>query len=473
VRKLVLLLLVGSCCAQVALKGTIALKGTVTVTGATLNNFASRSAGINIPGGLSSLITANDLTSAVVPESFNTAMRHDTGGVITARGVCANGGNCDNTTGGVFEDSEIPGADDLALALTLPAGASPDAGNAHTNISVGPNFTFQFDGTTGKKEFFYQYQLYLGPKMLDVSNWPGSEGFKTSIWTEGVRTGVVPGSCSGDPSEIVVNQYLPACDKKTLTLYATCGVNDHVELFLPSTLETLINAPTGCPYYGDKGIPCDSSRCWEMQEGEWFTVQVHGVINGFGSTNFVNTLEMWLAHQGQPSVLVQNAIDFPFYGLTAGHGWGMMWFLPYMTGVTSAPSSSYMGWDNFFVSKRRLPDPGTGVPNAPDSLSLTIVDTTHVTVNWRNNSQNGTAQDDTAASIERCTGNAVTCWANQSFSQIGTAAAGATSYADSGLTHTQAYTYRVRLSNAYGNSAYAASICQNTSTNPCGSTATP
>jgi hypothetical protein len=132
-----------------------------------------------------------------------------------------------------------------------------------------------------------------------------------------------------------------------------------------------------------------------------------------------------------------------------------------------------MRFDNLIVSRRRIPDPGTGVPNAPDSLSLAIIDTTHITVSWRVNSQNGTAQDDTGFKVLRCQGNQIDCFATQAFSVVGTTAAGATSFADSGLTHTLPYTYMVYGINGAGNSANAASLCLNTSANPCGGTATP
>jgi hypothetical protein len=436
------------------------------------NNFGSRVNGINVPGGRNSIIVANDPATGVLPESFDSAIRHATGGDNTGRGICPNGGVC----AGTFKDSLdcAFSADGCSLKLTLSSGGAPDAGDFHTNFSVGSSYGMQFDDQAGNNEFFVQMSVALGTGMLTPSNWPGSGGFKMFIFSEGDRSGYGAPSCSLQPSEIVLVQFIEAVNPAIPTLYTGCGDNDHPYLGLGAgwNSEFLAQPPLGCAFYGGNGIPTDETRCWQFHENEWMTFQMHGKVGSWGG--FDSILELWACHQNQPCVLVQNAVDWKLRNTNAPTSkYGKIWPSPYMTGVTSAVVTSFMSFDNLIISKRRLPDPGVRTPNAPDSLTTAIIDTTHVTVSWRVNSQNGTALDDTAFLVERCAGLRNDCLANQNFTQIATTAAGASSYADSGLTHGTTYTYRVRAKNAYGNSGYAMSLKLNTSTNPAGGTATP
>jgi hypothetical protein len=151
---------------------------------------------------------------------------------------------------------------------------------------------------------------------------------------------------------------------------------------------------------------------------------------------------------------------------------GKIVLLPYATNATWLALSN-VWYDDLIVSNRRIPDPEVAAPNAPDTLTLSNITSSSVTVNWRVNSNNGTAQDDTGVLIERCTGNAATCFiAPQSgFAQIGTTSAHATSYTDNTVSSGNTYTYRVRATNSSGKSGYAASICFNSSGTTCGGTA--
>ena len=85
------------------------------------------------------------------------------------------------------------------------------------------------------------------------------------------------------------------------------------------------------------------------------------------------------------------------------------------------------------------------VPNAPSALSASAASASAINLTWADNSS-----DETGFKIERKTGSGGT-WA-----QIATTGAGATSYGDSGLSASTAYYYRVRATNAAGDSAYTA-----------------
>jgi hypothetical protein len=201
-------------------------------------------------------------------------------------------------------------------------------------------------------------------------------------------------------------------------------------------------------------------------------VQEHFKIGAWNQAN--STVDVWVAHDGQPAVLITNAADIAMadQGPNVTDKFGKIVLLPYATNATWNGLST-VWYDDLIVSNRRIPDPEVASPNAPDSLSLSNISSSSVTLNWRVNSNNGTAQDDTGFLIERCTGNAATCFiAPQSgFAQIGTAPAHASSYVDNTVSAGKTYTYRVRATNASGNSGYAASICFNSSATTCGGTA--
>jgi len=83
-------------------------------------------------------------------------------------------------------------------------------------------------------------------------------------------------------------------------------------------------------------------------------------------------------------------------------------------------------------------------PAAPTNLSVTAVTTNQVVISWTDNSTT-----ETGFKIERKTG------AGGTYAQIATAGANATSYSDSGLTENTTYYYRVKASNAGGDSFYS------------------
>jgi len=94
---------------------------------------------------------------------------------------------------------------------------------------------------------------------------------------------------------------------------------------------------------------------------------------------------------------------------------------------------------NFTISS------GTGtVPAAPSSLTASGVSTTQINVSWVDNSNN-----ETGFKLERKTGSGGT------YAQIATTAAGTTSYSNTGLTAGTTYYYRVRATNAVGDSVYS------------------
>jgi YD repeat-containing protein len=87
---------------------------------------------------------------------------------------------------------------------------------------------------------------------------------------------------------------------------------------------------------------------------------------------------------------------------------------------------------------------GGSAPAAPSGLGATANSSSQITLSWTDN-----ATTETGFKVERKTG------VGGTYAQIGTAAANATSYPDSGLTASTAYYYRVRATNSSGDSAYS------------------
>jgi hypothetical protein len=83
------------------------------------------------------------------------------------------------------------------------------------------------------------------------------------------------------------------------------------------------------------------------------------------------------------------------------------------------------------------------VPGAPTGLVATAASSSAINVTWTDQSTN-----ETGFKIERALGAGA-------FSQVATVGANVTSYANTGLTASTSYSYRVRATNSGGDSAYS------------------
>lgn len=331
------------------------------------------------------------------------------------------------------------------------------------------------------QEFYVQYRERMDPGMLNGSNFPNGEGIKHDIITEGDTSTVQAGDCSNSPGEVVTIQN--GNGGAFPILYHNCGYSGGTAAFMqngyqPIQLGGIANSnfldqvTAGCPHYSGRGIPTTDPTCWNYVANEWFTVQVHIKVGTFNTPSSV--LEMWMAHDGQPAQLITNAADAALVndGTAKATGkYGKIQLSAYNTAMSGSLVNSAVWFDDLMVSTHRIPDPNVATPNAPDSLTLSNVTSSSVTVNWRVNSHNGTPQDDTGFLVERCTGTAATCMpAPQSaYVQVGITATGASSFTDNTAVSGQTYTYRVRARNLNGDSGYAAAVCFNGGTS-CGGT---
>ncbi len=104
-----------------------------------------------------------------------------------------------------------------------------------------------------------------------------------------------------------------------------------------------------------------------------------------------------------------------------------------------------------FFSQLTYAPPGSTPPSAPNGLGVAVAGSSQLDLSWADNSS-----DETSFRVERALGQGAT------FAEIDTTAANVTSYSDTGLSAETEYCYRVRSSNANGNSAYTAATCATT-----------
>jgi titin len=103
-----------------------------------------------------------------------------------------------------------------------------------------------------------------------------------------------------------------------------------------------------------------------------------------------------------------------------------------------------------------LPPTTVSLPAAPMSLTATVASSTQINLNWTDSSAN-----EDGFRVERCQGIGCT-----NFVQIAQLLANATTYADTALAASSAYTYRVRAHNSTGVSDYSNTASDTTQTPP-------
>lgn len=431
------------------------------------NGFASRIAGTNVPGGSASIVSNQPFETALPTCSPVECDTWTAGAQATVHHFSESTPSIDTT---------VKADGNSSLKFTIVNGSfQGDSGWYDWNFKTPGTASGLFGNG---QEFFIQYKIRLGTGMS--GKFSNGGGIKHDITTQGDSATAQANDCGDSPTEVVTVQDQNAAFDGP-EVYVNCNGAGSGPLFLQGKATEIVlggiansnfldQDAGGCPHYSGRGIPLNDPTCFNYVENEWFTVQKHIKIGAFGSTNSV--VEQWFAHANNPSVLATNASDAALLntGGSLTNEYGKISLTPYDTSATFNVDSA-VWYDDLIISTRRIPDPDVGSPNAPDSLSLTVA-TGHITVNWRVNSQNSTAQDDTGFLVERCTGATVTCFPNpqSGFSQIGSTGAGASSYQDNTTSSGTTYTYRVRAKNSVGNSAYTVAICFNGGAT-CGGTA--
>ncbi|HET7872496.1 MAG TPA: fibronectin type III domain-containing protein [Terriglobales bacterium] len=338
-------------------------------------------------------------------------------------------------------DNHVHGFVDSAIKASGAAALRFDVMPRLGANSAGA-FMLEFPRQFGSgEEFFVQWRQRFDQEMVTRAFRKG-EG-----WKQAILGAASTGSCSAN--EVVVqNTYHRGFPQ----MYHSCGLKDSQyeglnPLFPPS--DFLLQDANGCRYSEQR-----SPRCFRYRADQWMTFQVHvkvGVwyVNKSGSYHRDSVVELWVAEENKPSVLV---ISLPDYDLThegADQKYARIWLLPYNTNKDDSEDHpvAHTWYDELIVSTRRIPDPGVATPNAPDSLSAYATGQ-GVRLAWRSNSDN-----ETAFLIERCSGTIYECEGSQAFAQVGSAPARYSGFVDKNASGKR-FCYRVRASNRAGNSAY-------------------
>jgi hypothetical protein len=123
------------------------------------------------------------------------------------------------------------------------------------------------------------------------------------------------------------------------------------------------------------------------------------------------------------------------------NSWGTGWGEGGYFRIAYSQAASPVGFGEYTIAYGQPATP----PAAPSGLTFSEVSATSIKLTWSDNASN-----ESGYKIERCAGAGCS-----SFSQIATVGSNATSYTNSGLKASTAYSYRVRAYNSGGDSAYS------------------
>lgn len=133
-------------------------------------------------------------------------------------------------------------------------------------------------------------------------------------------------------------------------------------------------------------------------------------------------------------------VGAPAAGATSYNDPGLAASTTYLYRVRATNAAGDSAYSNTATATTQAPAP----PAAPSNLTAAATSSSAITLAWNDNSNN-----ETGFKVERATS------ATGPFAQVGTPAAGTTSHSDGGLLPATTYYYRVRATNAGGDSAYS------------------
>ena len=256
----------------------------------------------------------------------------------------------------------------LKFAIPSNSGSSNGSGAWRINFSDAP-FNVQFGENS---EFYVQWRQRFDPFMIEHT-YLGGGGWKQIIMGQGDVVGVEANSCT--ELEVVVHNNK---NWKLPQAYHSCG------LFTPyhghDGTDFLLQNAVGCRWRNGNPDPFDG-LCVPYYPNEFMTFQVHVklglwqenvpdplVSNIPASGFFPSTFEMWVAREGEPSVLThrfENVLirrgNFSDDPVDASHTakYGKLWLTTFNTGKDSSETHevAHTWYDEVIVSSQRVPDP--------------------------------------------------------------------------------------------------------------------
>lgn len=270
-------------------------------------------------------------------------------------------------------DSTIKASGTGSLKFTISSNSSQGAsGYFMTNFT--PDNSVQFGpGET----FFVQWRQRFSESMLfnedgtrrkyKVTSGPG--GFKTIIVNAGDHSsqGFPTSSCT--PEHIVLTN---RAQLGALSGYTSCGRYIGFDKYLDIVkgryqYDIQPGGETQClkldPLTG-KTLATAGPGCVMLWPNEWMTFQIQITVGkwGEGFPNHSN-IKLWQAREGAPSMLVIDR-GLKLYKPVGPAGYGKAWLLPYHTnkGATEVHPEAHTWYDEFIVSRSKIPDPAGGCP---------------------------------------------------------------------------------------------------------------
>jgi hypothetical protein len=208
------------------------------------------------------------------------------------------------------------------------------------------------------EEFYVQWRQRFSAEFL-ATNYTGGGGWKQVIIGEGDRTGVPAHSCT--QLEVVTqNTYQRGFPQ----MYHSCGGKDgryeSLEEPSPPSDFKLQNALNPSCLYSRPTVP----PCVGYKPNQWMTFQVHIKVGTWykNDRNYRrdSTIELWVADEGRPSLLVIRRTDYDIANRNPAAKYGKVWLLPYHTGKDplQVHAIGHVWYDELIVSSLKIPDPG-------------------------------------------------------------------------------------------------------------------
>jgi hypothetical protein len=320
---------------------------------------------------------------------FNTGAGGGQGAWGARYGVLPVGGTSTYRTA---RDSSIKSSGTSSLRFDIPASAGSDVGAWFTNFT--DDLSFQVGEGA---EVYVQWRERISSGILNV-NYLQSDGVSLSggIKLIDVSAGDLPACNLGSANstvcptscwdfEVVVQNLN---QDEMPQMYASCaGPYGYHPMYGRTSNWTAQNGVSGsgdgCVYPNYPAPPCV-----RLVANEWMTFQVHIKVGHWNQ--FDSTIQMWMAREGQPSVLLVDcsptAVDKcnePNDNVGDVNGWylfnsnptyklGKVWLLPYHTGRSGqfTYTATNVWYDDLVISRNKISDPTPGVgPNPPANLT--------------------------------------------------------------------------------------------------------
>lgn len=269
-------------------------------------------------------------------------------------------------------DSAQKASGNSSLKAFIPAQAPADSSGSFV-------VRFSDDGKTQlglNEEFYVQWRQRFTAEMIHPyasDRYPQGTAWKQTIIGAGDSL-----DTAGNPSNVsysctileMVSNSAPItiAGKETLRygFYHSCGYYFGMEYWFQPVNQIVMQhqGPPYCVYPNDP-----QGGCMLYYPDEWMTFQVHIKIgsrwaNGPNDSVAGSKVEVWVARQGKPSVLVFDSSKshpdgFPIINDASLLKYGKVWLTPYMSyrKDTVTYQDAYTWYDDLIISRNKIADP--------------------------------------------------------------------------------------------------------------------